>query len=68
MQTNEMLPILGLFTLVAALAFAIYVFARFMRKPGNRHPMDTPRGQAVQQMRDEDVVEARKEGNLPPSA
>ncbi len=59
MNTNELLPSLAIFTLIAVLIIAVVIFARFMRKPGNRHPMDTPRGKAIQEVRDEEVTEAR---------
>jgi hypothetical protein len=39
---------------------AIGMFAWFMRKRSNRHPMDTPRGRAIEEERTRQTLEARE--------
>ncbi len=39
MSTEAIIPALMLFTLIAALAIAVALLVRFMRKPENRHPL-----------------------------
>lgn len=52
---------LNIVTLVAVLIIAAALFAYFMRKRSNRHPMDTPRGKAVEEKHRREVKEERRE-------
>ncbi|OZA94532.1 hypothetical protein U4960_14590 [Altererythrobacter sp. H2] len=40
MSASELVPILGLVTLIIALIAAAIALTKFLRKPSNRHPMD----------------------------
>ena len=40
MDTNEVIPSLGLFTLLAVIAIAVLAYVLFKGKRANRHPMD----------------------------
>jgi hypothetical protein len=60
MNTSEYLPSNNLFILISVLAIAIGAFLWFMRKRSNRHPMDTPRGHAIEEERTRQTLEARE--------
>jgi hypothetical protein len=60
MNTAEYLPSNNLFILISILVIAIGMFAWFMRKRSNRHPMDTPRGRAIEEERTRQTLEARE--------
>jgi len=68
MSRSELVPALFGFTLVAVAIIAIILFARFMSKKRNRHPMDTPRGEQIQLQRDQEVREARRDEAIDPPA
>ena len=53
------IPTLMIFTLIAALAVAIFLYVKFMRKPENRHPMDGQRERTVDEMQDEAKIDRR---------
>lgn len=57
--TNGFLAALALFTIVAVLAILVVLLARFLRRPQNRYPMDTPRGHAIEEMRARETEAAR---------
>lgn len=59
MNTAEYLPSNNLFILGAILLIAIASFLWFMRKRSNRHPMDTPRGHAIEEERRREALDAR---------
>jgi hypothetical protein len=59
MNTGEMTSWLGFGTLILFLIIALIVWARFIRKPENRHPM---RGQ-----RERNIEEIRKGAEQPES-
>ncbi len=61
MSTSELLPGLSLSTLVIVLLVAIGGLLFFLRKRGNRHPMDTPAGRAADEERRRDVEAQRDE-------
>ena len=65
MAENEIISPLFLITLVGVLIIAALVFARFMRKRSNRHPMDTPEGQDAEDMRRRDAERQRERDNRP---
>ncbi|MFB0612410.1 LPXTG cell wall anchor domain-containing protein [Aurantiacibacter poecillastricola] len=56
---------LNIVTLVAVLIIAAILFLYFMRKRSNRHPMDTPRGKAAEDMRRKEAEEERREEGRP---
>lgn len=56
---------LFLMTLIAALVIGVVAFVYFIRKRANRHPMDTPRGQAAEQERREMAKEQREAEERP---
>ena len=47
MSTNELVPGLGLSTLLIVLAVAAVIFLLFMRRRSNRHPMEGERERNV---------------------
>lgn len=53
------IPTLMIFTLLAALGIGIFLYVRFMRKPGNRHPMDGVRERNIDEIRDDATVDKR---------
>lgn len=40
MNASNLIPALGLTTLIVVLAAAVVTYLRFMRKPQNRHPLE----------------------------
>jgi hypothetical protein len=62
MNTGNYLAANNLLILVGGLAIAVFALIWFLRKPGNRHPMDNPAGRAAEERRArenvQDVVEA----------
>lgn len=52
METNDLIPSLALFTLVAVVVIAVVGFLLFKRKPANRHPMDRSPDGAIVRERD----------------
>lgn len=55
METNDLIPSLALFTLIAVVLIAVAGLLLFKRKSANRHPMDkSPDGAIV---RDQDTGE-----------
>lgn len=61
MTRNALVPSLMLFTLIAVAVIAIGLFAYFMRKRSNRHPMDTPAGHDAEKMRAHEIEDARRD-------
>lgn len=59
MDAGELLPGLSLMTLIIGAAILAILFALFMRKRKNRHPMDTPEGKAAEEMRRREAEEKR---------
>lgn len=59
MDAGELLPGLSLLTLIIGAAILAILFALFMRKRKNRHPMDTPEGKAAEEMRRREAEEKR---------
>ena len=53
MDTADMTGTLGFGTLIVGLIIAIIIWARFMRKPENRHPMDGKRERNIEEIREE---------------
>jgi hypothetical protein len=68
MSNTELIPSLFAFTLVAVAVIAAIMLVRFLGKRGNRHPMDTPQGEAIQRRRDDEVRQARADGVIDPPA
>ncbi len=66
MSNTELIPSLFGITLIAVAIVAIVVFARFMSKRRNRHPMDSPRGEDIQRQRDAETRDARRDGAIDP--
>jgi len=66
MNTAEYLPSNNLFILISILVIAIGMFAWFMRKRSNRHPMDTPRGHEIEEQRRREALDAREHTIDPP--
>lgn len=56
---------LNLFTLTAVLLIAVALLLWFLRKKSNRHPMDTPRGKAIEEKRREEAKERRADEDQP---
>ncbi len=61
MSDTSLASSLNIITLVVVLVIAAGLFIYFMRKRSNRHPMDTPRGKAAEEMRREEAEEERRE-------
>ncbi|MEL7729198.1 hypothetical protein AAG612_06655 [Citromicrobium bathyomarinum] len=65
------LPLLGIAaplnigTMLVVLIAAVVIFAIFLRKRSNRHPMDTPEGKAAEEMRRKEAEEERREEGRP---
>lgn len=59
MNSSALLPALNLFTLVAIAVVLIGAFIWYMRKPSNRHPMDSERGRQIDAQRTKETLEAR---------
>lgn len=51
MGNIDLLSGLSLFTIAAVVVVAIIAYLRFMRRPANRHPMDGPKGAALDERR-----------------
>lgn len=47
------ISLLAFGTLFAALAFAVFLYWRFMRKPSHRHPMEGQRERNIEEIRSE---------------
>ena len=56
MDTSEMTGLLGFGTLAVALIIALFLFLRFMRRPGNRHPMEGKHERNIDEIRSEDAT------------
>ena len=54
MSTFDYLPANNLFILIAVFAIALVGFLWFLRKPQNRHPMDSEKGRMLDERRAED--------------
>lgn len=52
METNDLIPSLALFTLLAVVLIAVVGFLLFKRKPANQHPMDKSPDGAIVRERD----------------
>jgi len=63
--TDGFLGALALFTIVAVVAIVGVLLARFLRKPQNRHPMDTPQGHAAERARADETEAARADPSRP---
>jgi len=57
MDLSEYLPANNLFILIAVVVVAIVALLLFLRKPGNRHPMDNPQGRAAEERRARETAE-----------
>jgi hypothetical protein len=64
LDTASYLPANNLFILISILAIAIGSFLWFMRKRSNRHPMDTPRGHAIEEQRRQEALHAREHSTI----
>jgi membrane protein implicated in regulation of membrane protease activity len=62
---QSIIPTLALFTLVTVAVIAIVLFARFMRKRSNRHPLDNPHGRDLDEMRARQNMQGRTD--VPPT-
>lgn len=51
METGEYLASNNLLILISVVVVAIVALLWFLRKPQNRHPMDTPQGHAAEERR-----------------
>ncbi|MDO9488869.1 MAG: hypothetical protein Q7J32_10885 [Sphingomonadaceae bacterium] len=51
MQNIDLLSALSLFTIAVVVVLAGVLFVRFMRKPGNRHPLAGERGHQIEEAR-----------------
>lgn len=51
MSLSDYLPTNNLFILVAVFVIALVALLWFLRKPGNRHPMDGERGRDLDERR-----------------
>jgi hypothetical protein len=51
METGDYLAANNLWILIGAVVVAIVALLWFLRKPGNRHPMDNPAGRAAEERR-----------------
>ena len=51
MGNIDLLSGLSLFTILAVVAVAVFAYVRFVRKPQNRHPMEGPRADALDERR-----------------
>lgn len=47
MQNIDFLSALSLFTIAAVVILAVVLLARFLRKPGNRHPLAGEKGHRI---------------------
>jgi hypothetical protein len=65
MTEGDLVPSLALITLIVGAAILAILFAMFMRKRKNRHPMDTPEGKAAEEMRRREAEEERREEDRP---
>ena len=61
MSQPDFIWALAMMTLLAGLIAAAFMLARFLKKPGNRHPMDTPAGRAADEARRHDAEAERAE-------
>ena len=66
MSESGLLSSLNLMTLIGALVIAVLLFAYFMRKRSNRHPMDTPEGKAAEEARRREAEARKEEEGRPP--
>lgn len=53
MDTADMTGTLSFVTLIVGLIIAIIIWARFMHKPANRHPMNGKRERNIEEIREE---------------
>lgn len=53
MDTADMTGMLGFGTLIVGLIIAIIIWARFMRDPKNRHPMEGERERNIGEIREQ---------------
>lgn len=51
MQNIDFLSALSLFTIAAVVILAVVLLARFLRKPGNRHPLAGEKGHRIEEAR-----------------
>jgi hypothetical protein len=65
LPTNGFLAALALFTILAVVAILGVLLARFLRRPQNLHPMDTPEGRAIERIRTEQTEAARADPDRP---
>ena len=61
MEQSTLLSSLSLTTILVAVIILAVLFALFLRKKSNRHPMDTPKGQDAEEMRRRDALENQAE-------
>lgn len=65
MNLGDYLPANNLFILIAVVMAAIVALVLFLRKPGNRHPMDNPRGHEAEERRAR--ANAEEQTDVPPT-
>ena len=65
MDTADMTGMLGFGTLIVGLIIAVIIWARFMRDPKNRHPMENERERNLGEIREGagDQTEIKKRRN-----
>ncbi|UUR07971.1 hypothetical protein [Sphingomonas glaciei] len=51
MSTSDYLPANNLFILIGVFVIVLVAFLWFLRKPQNRHPMEGPKGEALDEKR-----------------
>ena len=61
MSEDTLLGGLSLTTLIVIATILAILYALFMRKRKNRHPMDTPEGKAAEERRRNEALENQKE-------
>lgn len=65
MSTSDYLPANNLFLLIAVFVIAAIALLWFLRKPSNRHPMDGPKGRALDERRAEENAQGTTD--VPPT-
>jgi hypothetical protein len=63
MSQPDLVPTLAILTLLAGVVVAAIILFRFLRKPSNRHPMDSPAGKAADEDRRREAEANRVEAH-----
>ena len=61
MNTGSFLASQNLMTMIGVLVVVVAGLLFFLRKRENRHPMDTPRGRAIEEARREETLAERED-------